>query len=98
MRRTTSYNEDLSKRLKKPRYAQEFIKGLMEGAEGLSAEDAVRQTIQIMGIKEFSQLAGLPSPNIVAFVKGRRRPKRETIDLLLKPFRLRTRIVLERAS
>ena len=72
MRRTPSYNEDLSHRLRRPQYAQEFIASLMMGEDGLSAEDALRQTIQIMGVKEFAEATGVPSSNIVSFVKGRR--------------------------
>ena len=98
MRRTKTYSEELSRRLRKPSYAQEFLASLMEGPEGLSAEDALRQTIGIMGVKEFSKLAGVSAPNIVAFVKGRRNLKPESLDQLLKPFKLRTRIVFERAS
>jgi hypothetical protein len=44
---------------------------LMEEPEGLSAEDALRHTFEIMGVKEFSTLAGVPASNLVAFVKGR---------------------------
>lgn len=98
MRRTKNYNEELSLRLQKPSYAQKFITALMEGEEGLSAEDALRHTIQIMGVKEFSKLTSVPSSNIVAFLKGRRNLKPETLDELLRPFNLRTRIVFEKAS
>ncbi|MBI3557692.1 MAG: hypothetical protein HY074_15635 [Deltaproteobacteria bacterium] len=98
MRRTASYNEELSQRLRRPAYAREFIASLMVGDDGLSAEDALRQTIQIMGVKEFAALTGVPSSNLVAFVKGRRSLKPETLDQLLKPFKLRTRIILEKAS
>ena len=98
MRRSPSYNEELSQRLRKPQYAQTFIASLMEGEDGMSAEDAIRQTIQIMGVKEFSELTDVSSSNLVAFVKKRRSLKPETLDQLLKPFKLRTKIVLEEAS
>ena len=42
----------------------------MEGDDGLSHEEALKQTIQCMGIKEFSELSDIPVPNIVAFIKG----------------------------
>src|ERR1035437_8535394 len=98
MRRSPSYNEELSQRLRKPQYAQTFIASLMEGEDAMSAEDALRQTIQIMGVKEFSELTDVSSSNLVAFVKRRRSLKPETLDQLLKPFKLRTKIVLEKAS
>lgn len=98
MRRTTTFNEDVSKRLRRPAYAREFIRALMEEPEGLSVEDALRHTIQIMGVKEFSELTGVPSSNLVAFIKGRRNLKTETLDQLLKPFKLKTKLVVEKAS
>ncbi len=98
MPRTETYNEEISRRLKKPVYAREFISGLMEGPDGMSVEDALRHTIQIMGLKEFAQISGIPSPNLVSFLKGRRNVKVETIDQMLKPFKLKTRIIIEEAS
>ncbi|PIW64179.1 MAG: hypothetical protein COW13_01130, partial [Candidatus Omnitrophica bacterium CG12_big_fil_rev_8_21_14_0_65_50_5] len=56
MPRTESYNEEISKKLKNPKYAQTFLETLMEGPEGLSPEDALRHTIEIMGVKEFAKL------------------------------------------
>ena len=98
MRRSDSYNEELSQRLHRPKYAQEFIASLMEGEDGMSAEDSLRQTIQIMGVKEFSALTEVSPSNLVAFVRKRRSLKPETLDQLLKPFKLRTKIILEEAS
>ncbi len=98
MRRTKSYNEELSARLKRPAYAQHFLSGLMEGTDGLTAEDALRKMVEIMGVKEFSALTRVAPSNLVAFVKGRRKLKADTLDQLVKPFRLKTRIVFEKAS
>ncbi len=97
MPRTESYNEEVSRKLRNPKYAQAFIEALMEGEEGLTPEDALRHTIEVMGIKEFSKLANVETPRVVEFTKKKRNFKRETIDLLLKPFKLRTRLVLDRA-
>ena len=98
MNRNKSYNQELSKKLKNPRFAQGFILTLMEGEEGLNVEDALRHTIERIGIKEFSELADIPGPNITEFVKGKRKLKPETLDSYLSPFHLRTRLVLEKAS
>jgi hypothetical protein len=96
--RTNTFNEQLSQKLQNPKYAREFILGLMEGPEGLSAEDALREAIKGMGVKEFSMLSKVPAPNIVAFVKGRRHPKIETFDQMLKVFKLRAKVVLEQVG
>lgn len=98
MRRTISYDEQLSRRLRNPKYAQGFILALLEHPDELSVEEALRHTIERMGVKECSELTGVAAPDIVAFIKGRRKLKPETLDKLLKPFGLRTKIVLEKAS
>ena len=98
MRRASSYNEHLSQRLHNPRYAQRFLLSIPEGPEALGLEEALRHTFEVMGIKECSALTGVPAPHLVDFIKGKRHLKPETLDTLLKPFGLRTKLVLEKAS
>jgi DNA-binding phage protein len=98
MRRTDNYDHELSEKLQNMRFAQAYIEALMEDEDGLSVEDALRHTIERMGVKEFSEAAGVPSPNVQEFLKGKRKLKPETLDMYLRPFGLKTRIVLERAS
>ena len=98
MRRTKSFNQELSGKLRRPRFAQAFLESLMEEEDGLSPEGALRQTIEIMGIKEFSKLAKVPTSRIHEFLKKKRKLKPESLDALLKPFKLRTRIIFEQAS
>jgi DNA-binding phage protein len=95
MRRTTDYDEQLSQELRDPEFAREFLLTLIEGDEGLNVENALRHMIQRMGVKEASELTGMAAPNIVAFLKGNRHPKRETLDKLLRPFGLRTKTIIE---
>lgn len=98
MYRNKSFDEDLAERLRNPRFARGFLLAMLEGDGGLDLETALRYTITRMGIKEFSQLSGLAPSNIVRFVKGRSHPKPATLNAMLKPFRLRTKIVLEKAA
>jgi hypothetical protein len=51
-----------------------------------------------MGVKEFSEISEIPSPNIVDFLKDRRHPKPETLDLYLRPFHLRIKMELEKVA
>lgn len=95
MRRTSSYNKQLSKRLQNKKYAIGFLESLMEDGETL--EEALKILIHSMGVKEFSELSGIPSPNVVEFVKGRRRPKRTTLDNYLKPFGVKTDLTIKAA-
>jgi len=98
MYRNGSFNEDLSRELQDPDFAQGFILDLMEGDEGLSLAKALKTTIESMGVKEFCDLSGMSKQNVNDFIQGRRNLKRETMDAFLKPFHLRTRIVVEKAS
>ena len=97
MRRTKNFNEDLSKRLKNKKFAATYLLSLIEGEDGLSLEDALKIFIEQMGIKEFSSITHFPSSNIVDFLKGKRHPKKETLDSYLKPFKLKTILHIEAA-
>lgn len=95
MRRTSSYNEQLSKRLQNKKYAVGFLESLME--DGLDLEESLKILIQSMGIKEFSNLSGIDPSNIVEFIKGKRNLKRSTFNKYLKPFGLKTELTLKAA-
>ena len=62
---------------------------------GETVEDALKYTIESMGIKEFSELSDIPIQNVSAFVNGRRNLKKETLDKYLRVFGLRSKIVVE---
>lgn len=51
-----------------------------------------------MGVKEFAELAGVATPRIHEFLKGKRNLKPESLNAILKPWRLRVKLVIERAS
>ncbi|MDZ4663231.1 MAG: hypothetical protein SGJ18_16595 [Pseudomonadota bacterium] len=98
MKRGKSYDEELSHKFKSIKFAQAYILALMEGDEGLSVEAALKHTIERMGIKEFVQLAKVPQPNVSEFLKGKRKLKPETLNEYLKPFKLKAKLMLEKAS
>ena len=98
MNRSKTYDKELSKKLRNPLFAQNFLLSLMEGEDGLSVEEALKHTIERMGVKEFSEISDIPSSNIVDFLKNRRQPKRDTLDLYLKPFNLRIKLELEKVA
>ena len=99
MRRTKNFDEKMSKHLRKNRKnAQDFIEDLMEGDDAYSPENALKHTIKVMGIKEFSNLSDIPVPRVVEFTQGRRKLKPETLDDFLKPFGLKTKIIFEKVA
>ena len=98
MYRNSSFDEDLSAKLRDRGYAQGFFLTLMEGAEGLSLEDALRTAIQSMGVKEFCVQTHSRMQNVNDFLKKRRKLKPESLDSFLKPFGLKLKLVVEKAS
>ena len=99
MRRNSSYDEDVAKRLQKsPGSVQAFLLGLTEGEDGIKTDEALRITIKRMGIKEFCEMTRIPMPNIMEFLSGKRKPKPETLEKYLRPFGLRVRLILEKAG
>ena len=92
MYRSKSYDEELSERLQDRKYARGFLLTLMEGEDGLSLEEALKVTIERMGIKEFSKLSKIASPNVVRMVKGRVQPTLPTFDRFLAVFGLKAEI------
>jgi predicted transcriptional regulator len=84
--------------MKNKRFAQGFFLALMEGEDGLSVEESLKRTIQSMGITEFSEASGVPRPNVQEFLKGKRKLKTETLNTYLKPFRLKIKIMVEKAA
>jgi hypothetical protein len=101
MYRHKSYAESLAKELADPEYAREFLLGLMEvidGEEGVTLEHALRRTILGMGVAEYCVRAKKSKQYVNNFLKAKRATKPETLNMLLKPFKLRVRLVAERAS
>lgn len=98
MRRSNYYEETLAQELRDKEFAQGFLLDLIETKDDFTLEEALKHTIVRMGIKEFAAKAKVPRSNVSEFLKGKRKLKPETLDLYLKPFGLKTKLVLEKAS
>ena len=98
MKRSSSFDAYLSQQLENIEFAQGYILDLMEGDDGLSLEEALRITIRQMGVKEFCERTQMRKQNVNDFLVEQRNLKRETLDAFLKPFGLKTRLVVEKAS
>lgn len=99
MYRNDNYDRDIAEKMKNPLYAQGFLLDLMENQPddpGFPLESALRIAIQSMGVVEFCSKIRISKQNINSFLNGKRSPKPETLDQLLKPFGLRTRLVVEK--
>ncbi len=92
-RRNKNFNALVSEKMKDPEFAkQTFITSIDEFGE--SIEEALKYTIQQMGIKEFSDQSGICVQNISDFIKGKRNLKLETLDRYLAVFNLKSKIVV----
>jgi hypothetical protein len=98
MRRSSSYDRDLSEKLKNHAFSQGYLLTLMEGEEGLSLEEALRTTIQSMGVKEFCAIAHMRKQNVNDFLKERRKLKPESYNAFLNPFGLQIRMIVEKKA
>jgi hypothetical protein len=98
MRRSNSYDEQLSQKLKKPRFAQEYLLALVgpDDEDALGIEDALRLAISKMGTTDFAKLVAEDKANVDKFLKGNRVLKEETLNRYLLPFGLRVRKELEK--
>ncbi|MPZ19799.1 MAG: hypothetical protein GEV06_18055 [Luteitalea sp.] len=50
---------------------------------------ALGKAIRAMGVKEFAAKARMASPNVLRAIHPRHNPTHDTLNRLLKPFRLR---------
>lgn len=99
MNRHSTYDEWLSGLLRKdPRNVREFILTLIEDEDGISLDEALKRVIYRVGVKEFADITGIDQPNITGFLRGTRKPKPETLDRYLKPFGLRTKLIIEQVA
>jgi len=86
-RRSKDWNVGLAQDLRNPNFAREFLLAAIE--EGVSIQIALGKVIRAIGIQEFSARIKIASPNILRAINPRRNPTQETLNRLLKPFRLK---------
>lgn len=86
-RRSRDWNEGLAHDLRDTAFARAFLLAAMD--EGVSIQHALGKVIRAMGVKEFAAKVGMPSPNVLRAIDPRHNPTQETLNRLLKPFRLK---------
>lgn len=86
-RRSKDWNVGLAQDLHDPNFAREFLLAAIE--EGVSIQIALGKVIRAIGIKEFSARIKIASPNILRAINPRHNPTQETLNRLLKPFKLK---------
>ena len=86
-RRSKDWNVGLAQDLRDPDFAREFLLAAIE--EGVSIQIALGKVIRAIGVKEFSARIGMARPNILRAIDARHNPTQETLNRLLKPFKLK---------
>jgi DNA-binding phage protein len=77
----------LAKDLRDAAFAREFLLASID--EGVDLQLALGKVIRAMGVKEFAAKVRMASPNVLRAINPRHNPTQDTLNRLLKPFRLR---------
>ena len=86
-RRSRDWNEGLAQDLRDEEFTQTFLLAAMD--EGVPIQHALGKVIRAMGVKEFSEKVQMASPNVLRAIHPRHNPTQDTLNRLLRPFRLR---------
>lgn len=86
-RRSEDWDIGLAKDLRDPAFAREFLLASID--EGVDLQLALGKVIRAMGVKEFAARVRMASPNVLRAINPRHNPTQDTLNRLLKPFRLR---------
>jgi|SRR6185503_5293849 len=86
-RRSKDWNEGLAEDLQDPGFAREFLTAAVE--EGVPVKMALAKVVRATGVKEFAEIVGMPSSNVLRAIHPKHNPTQETLEKLLKPYGLR---------
>jgi DNA-binding phage protein len=86
-RRHEDWNVGLAEDLRDPGFAREFLLGAID--EDVPFQVALGKVVRAMGVKEFAAKVRMASPNLLRAIDPRHNPTQDTLNRLLKPFRLK---------
>ncbi len=86
-RRSRDWNRGLAEDLRDVDFAREFLLAAID--EGVSVQRALGKVVRATGVKELAAKVCMASPNVVRAINPRHNPTQETLNRLLRPFRLR---------
>ena len=86
-RRSRDWNVGLAEDLRSQEFAREFLLATID--EGVPIQAALAKVVRAIGVKEFASKVRMASPNLVRTLNSRHNPTQETLNRLLKPFRLK---------
>ena len=86
-RRHEDWNVGLAEDLRDRQFAREFLLAAID--QGVPLQVALAKVIRAMGVKEFAAKVGMASSNLVRTLNPHHNPTQDTLNRLLKPFRLK---------
>lgn len=86
-RRSKDWKAGLAEDLRNQEFAREFLLAAID--EGVPLQLALAKVVRAMGVKEFATRVRMASPNLLRTIDPRHNPTQETLNRLLKPFRLK---------
>jgi DNA-binding phage protein len=91
-KRSRDWNESLSKDLRDPEFAREFILASLD--EGLELQVVLAKVVRAFGVKEFAKKIKMASPNLLRAIDPKHNPTQDTLNRLLKPLGLQLTVAL----
>ena len=86
-KRSKDWNESLAEDLKDLEFAAEFVIAAIE--EGANLQEALGKVIRGYGVKEYSEISGLPSSNLLRAIDPDHNPTQSTLNQILEPLNLK---------
>jgi DNA-binding phage protein len=86
-RRSRDWNVGLAEDLRDREFAREFLLAAID--DGVPLQVALAKVVRAMGVKEFATKVRMASPNLLRTLNLRHNPTQDTLNRLLKPFRLK---------
>jgi DNA-binding phage protein len=86
-RRSRDWNRGLAEDLQDPDFVRAFLLAAID--EGVSIQCALGKVVRAMGVKEFAGKVRMAGPNVIRAIDARHNPTQDTLNRLLRPFRLR---------
>ncbi|SRR5258706_6822851 len=86
-RRSKDWSLGLAQDLRNQEFARSFLLATVE--EGIPLQVALAKVVRATGVKEFAAKVGMASSNLLRAIHPRHNPTQETLNRLLKPFRLK---------
>ena len=86
-RRSEDWNVGLAEDLRNRKFARDFLLGAIE--EGVPLQVALAKVVQAMGVKEFAAKVHMASSNVLRAINPRHNPTQDTLNRLLRTFKLR---------